>query len=227
MILGGKTTEFHMNEYLPFLYSASQLVVVVIRFACRSKATPFAGEACETISKNGSKNEACEPNHSQVRTESCWEKHSPNSSVALLAAIMRISTWYLCAWGHCVGVRRAMVLIGDGRQASSEGNGWNRTNRTGGCGPVLNTKQQQKWLGIGLLPKYFLHALVSNLFQTTNYFVWAKPCNNIVATYTVYNVHSGQLISTLLMWRVTLHFTMLVCEGTSKLLKYYLKLEHM
>ena len=96
-----------------------------VRFAYQSKATPFVGEACET-------------NHSQVRTESCCEKQSPNSSVTLLAAIMQVSTWLLCAWGHRVGVRRAMVLIGDARQATSEGkSGPVETGLTGPAGTAL------------------------------------------------------------------------------------------
>ena len=43
----------------------------------------------------------------------CWKEDSRNSSVALFAAISQVSTWYLCASGHCVGVRRAMALIGN------------------------------------------------------------------------------------------------------------------
>ena len=46
---------------------------------------------------------------------------SRNSSVALFAAISQVSTWYLCASGRCVGVRQAMVLIGNAGQATSEG----------------------------------------------------------------------------------------------------------
>ena len=44
-----------------------------------------------------------------------------NSSVALFAAISQVSAWYLCALGRCVGVRQAMSLIGNARQATSEG----------------------------------------------------------------------------------------------------------
>ena len=44
-----------------------------------------------------------------------------NSSVALFAAILQVSTWYLCVSGRCVGVRQAMALIGNARQATSEG----------------------------------------------------------------------------------------------------------
>ena len=46
-----------------------------IQFAYRPKATPFAGEACETSYR------------SLVRKESCWKEDSRNSSVALFAAI--------------------------------------------------------------------------------------------------------------------------------------------
>ena len=96
-----------------------------VQFAYRSKATPFVGEACET-------------NLLQVRTESCWEKHSPNSSVTLLAAIMQVSTWFLCAWGRWVGVRRAMALIGDARQATSvKKSGPVETGLTGPAGTAL------------------------------------------------------------------------------------------
>ena len=38
-----------------------------------------------------------------------------------VAAISQISTCHLCAWGPCMGVHRAMVLIGDAKQATSEG----------------------------------------------------------------------------------------------------------
>ena len=44
-----------------------------------------------------------------------------NSSVALFTAISQVSTWYLCASGRCVGVRQAMVLIGNAGQATNEG----------------------------------------------------------------------------------------------------------
>ena len=44
-----------------------------------------------------------------------------NSSVALFAAISQVSTWYLCAAVRCVGIRQAMTLIGNARQATGEG----------------------------------------------------------------------------------------------------------
>ena len=75
--------------------------------------------------------------------ESCWEKSSPNSSVAQLTAITQVSTWYLCACGRCVGVRRAMVLIGNARQASSEGNsGPVETRLTGPAATALNAAEK-------------------------------------------------------------------------------------
>ena len=68
----------------------------------RKPHPPFAGEACET-------------NHSLVRTESCWKEDSRNSSVALFAAISQVSTWYLYALVRCVGVSRAMAVPGKPR----------------------------------------------------------------------------------------------------------------
>ena len=41
------------------------------------------------------------PNCPFVRTESCWKEDLRNSFVALFAAILQVSTWYLCASGHC------------------------------------------------------------------------------------------------------------------------------
>ena len=56
MLLGGQTTEFHMNAILPIV-SYTNGVGFLIQFAYRPKATPFAGEACETnrslVLKNG------------------------------------------------------------------------------------------------------------------------------------------------------------------------------
>ena len=106
MLIGGQTTEFHMNAILP-IASYTNGVGFPILFAYRPKATLFAGEACET-------------NRSLVRTESSLED-SRNSSVALFAAISQVSTWCPCASGHCVGVRQAMALVGDAMQATSEG----------------------------------------------------------------------------------------------------------
>ena len=60
MLVGGQRTEFHMNAILPIaLYTTG--VGLPIQFAYRPKATPFAGEACET---------KC----SVVRMESCWKE---------------------------------------------------------------------------------------------------------------------------------------------------------
>ena len=76
-------------------------------FAYRPKATPFAGEACET-------------KHLVARMESCRKEDSWNSSVTLFTAILQVSTRYLCGSGCCVGIRLAMALIDDARQAMSE-----------------------------------------------------------------------------------------------------------
>ena len=62
MLLGGQTTEFHMNVILTIaLYSTG--VGFPVQFAYCPKATPFAGEACET-------------NCSLVRMESRWKEDS-------------------------------------------------------------------------------------------------------------------------------------------------------
>ena len=53
------------------------------------------------------------------RTETCWRK-TRKSSFALFTAISQVSTRHLCASGPCVGVRRAMALIGYAKQASGE-----------------------------------------------------------------------------------------------------------
>ena len=53
------------------------------------------------------------------RMESCWKTWK--SFYALFAAISQVSTCHLCPWGPCMGVRWAMVLIGNAKQATSEG----------------------------------------------------------------------------------------------------------
>ena len=130
MLLGGQTTEFHMNAILP-IASYTNGVGFLIQFAYQPKTTPIAGEACET-------------NRSLVRTESCWKEDLRNSSVALFAAISQVSTWYLCAAGRCMGVHQAMALIGNARQATGDGK----------CGPVETgltglaaTALQTNWTG--------------------------------------------------------------------------------
>ena len=107
MLLGGQTTEFHVNAILP-IASYTNGVGFLIQFAYGPKATPFAGEACET-------------NRSLVLKNGKLLEDSRNSFVALFAAISQVSTWYLCALGRCMGVRQAMALIGNARQATSEG----------------------------------------------------------------------------------------------------------
>ena len=72
MLLRGQMTEFQMNEYLPFLPIASCISTgfsFTIQFAYWLKATPFTGGAYK------------------------------QKIVALLAAIMQVSTLFLCAWG--------------------------------------------------------------------------------------------------------------------------------
>ena len=107
-----------MYKYLPYLAIAHWF-----RLSDRSpisQATPFASDACETIS---------------VRLE----ERTPKSFFALFAAILQVSTCHLCAWGPCVGVRRAMALIGDAKQATGEGkSGPVETGLTGPAATALN-----------------------------------------------------------------------------------------
>ena len=63
----------------------------------------FAGEACET-------------NRSLVRTESCWK-----TRVTVLLHCSQPSRKFQHASGRCVGFRLAKALIGNARQATSEG----------------------------------------------------------------------------------------------------------
>ena len=108
-----------MNVILSIaLYSTG--VGLRIQFAYLPKATPFA---CET----------------KRSVESCWKEDSQNSSVALFAAISQVSTRYLCGSGCCMGVRLAMALIDDARQATSEGkSGPVETRLTGPAATALN-----------------------------------------------------------------------------------------
>ena len=70
-----------------------------------------------------------------VRKESCWKTRG----TALFAAISQVSTWYLCASGRCVGVRQAIALIGNARQATSEGkSGPVETGLTGPAATALH-----------------------------------------------------------------------------------------
>ena len=58
---------------------------------------------------------------------------------ALFAAISQASTRHLRAWGPCVGVRRATALIGDTKQATSEGkSGPVETGLTGPAATALH-----------------------------------------------------------------------------------------
>ena len=97
---------------------------LLIQFAYRLKATPFAGEVCET-------------NHLLVKMESCWKTRGTVLLHCMLTAISQVSRRYLCASGHCMGVRQAMVLIGNARQAMSEGNGPVETGLTGPAATAL------------------------------------------------------------------------------------------
>ena len=102
----------YMNAILPIAsYTASDPVRL------SAETAPFAGEACEI-------------NRSLVRTESFWKSRG----TALFAAVSQVSTWYLCASGRCVGIRQAMALIGNARQAMSGGK--SGPVETGLTGPV-------------------------------------------------------------------------------------------
>ena len=49
MLLGGQMTEFYMNAILLIaLYTRGYGAGFLIQFTYRPKATPFAGETCET-----------------------------------------------------------------------------------------------------------------------------------------------------------------------------------
>ena len=96
-------TEFHMNAILP-IASYTNGVSFPIQFAYRPKATPFAGEACETI-------------RLLARTESCWKTRG----TVLLYCSLPPCKFQHGALRRCVGVRQAMALIGNARQATSEG----------------------------------------------------------------------------------------------------------
>ena len=102
MLLGGQTTELHMNAILT-IASYTNGASFPIQFAYRPKATPFASEACET-------------NRSLVRTESWWM-----TSGTVLLHCSQPSCKFQHASRRCVGIRQAMALIGNARQATSEG----------------------------------------------------------------------------------------------------------
>ena len=65
--------------------------------------------------------------------------NEPLQVTTMLYGLMYLThrKFQMCAWGHCVGIRRAMVLICDAKQAAGKGKrcetgltGW-----TGGYGP--------------------------------------------------------------------------------------------
>jgi len=103
-----------MNATLP-IASYTNGVGFPIQFAYRPKATPFTGEACKT-------------NHSLVKTESCWK----TCGTVLLHCSQQSRKFQhgiLCASERCVGVCKAMVLVGNVKQPTSEGK----------CGPVARS----------------------------------------------------------------------------------------
>ena len=103
MLLRGQMTEFHMNAILP-IASYTNGVSFPIQFTYRPKATPFTGEACETI-------------RSLARIESCWKTRG----TVLLHCLPPSRKFQHGASGCCVGFCRAKALIGNARQATSEG----------------------------------------------------------------------------------------------------------
>ena len=85
--------------------------VYPIQFAYRPKATPFAGEVCKT-------------NCSLVRTGKVVGRHVEQFYCTVRVPSYQYSTWYLCASGLCVGVRRTMVLISNARPSHKRGKKW-------------------------------------------------------------------------------------------------------
>ena len=75
---GGKTTEFHMNEYLPFALHTG----VGFSDPYRSKATPFPGEACEINQSFTSKNGKLLGE--KLAKQLCRTAHSPHASFNLV-----------------------------------------------------------------------------------------------------------------------------------------------
>ena len=123
MLLGGQTTEFHMYDYLPFLPIAHWFQLSDRSLI--SQATPSADVACDTII-------ICLEERKVVGRKT-WK-----SFFALFVAISQVSTCHLSVCGHCVGVRRAMALIGGAKQAMGEGkNGPVETGLTGPAATAL------------------------------------------------------------------------------------------
>ena len=95
MLLGAQTTEFHMKAILP-IASYTNGVSFPIQFAYRPKATPFAGEPCET-------------NHYLVRMETCWKTRG-----TVLLHCLQPS----CKFQHgtmCFGALRGCFLVSTAR----------------------------------------------------------------------------------------------------------------
>ena len=122
LLFRGQTTEFHMHKHLPFLPIASHKLVSVSYCLLISQATPFTDEACDTTT---------------WKMETCWKEDS-EEFFALFAVILQVSTCHLCAWGHCVSVCWAMMLIGNAKQATGGGkSGVVETGLTGLVAMVL------------------------------------------------------------------------------------------
>ena len=67
-----------------------------------SQATPFTDEASETTIV-------------RLEERKVVGSKTRKSSFALFAAISQVSRCQVCGWGPCVGVRRALGLIGDAK----------------------------------------------------------------------------------------------------------------
>ena len=146
MLLGGQTTELHIDAILP-ITSYTNGEGFPIQFAYRPKATPFGGEACET-------------NCLLVRTESNWKTCETFSFHCSQPSCKFQHGTYMLRVAACMGVCQAVALkktvpicfralhgcppssgANWQRQAShkcgKKWSGWNRTNQTGGYVPAL------------------------------------------------------------------------------------------
>ena len=90
MLLEDQTTDFHLNEYLIFLPILSNTAGVSFR------SHVLIGQ---------------KPHTSQVRLARLIVRLEERLAEQLCrtAAIMQVSTLYLCAWGHCVGVHQPLA----------------------------------------------------------------------------------------------------------------------
>ena len=100
-------TEFHMYEYVPFLYIASYSTgfgFLVVHLPC--KPHPLQMRLVRLI----------------VHFEE-WKvvgSKTQRTSFTLFAAISQFSTCHLCAWEWCMGIRQVMTLISNAKQTMSE-----------------------------------------------------------------------------------------------------------